>query len=206
MSLGLWRLTRNDYAIRLYEALKRLGVTGTRMREWVAPLSDPDVVAAYESRPPPEDVSLSVVDAGTLDPADRADFADPAPEDAAVLARLDGADDEGDVADGGRLVGYLFVSERPVHVDALERDLTFDGAYVWRVFVDPDHRRRGIATALVARACRLARARGHETAHALIALDNRPSQWTFRACGFAPDRELAYYRVGGWSRRSTSPV
>ncbi|WP_231751584.1 hypothetical protein [Halogeometricum sp. CBA1124] len=33
---ALWRLTRTDGARRLYEALKRVGVTGTRMYQYVA--------------------------------------------------------------------------------------------------------------------------------------------------------------------------
>jgi len=220
MSLGLWRLTRNDVAIRVYDALKRVGITGTRMEEYVADLGDPDVVAAYESRTLPAGVRATVVPATELDPSVRADFDDPEPGDFAVVARegpatggVDGspAEDAGDAGGGpredrGPVVGYLFVSEREVYVDALETELTFDGAYVWRVFVDPEHRQRGIATGLTARACRLARERGHDTAHALVALDNRPSQWTFRACGFAPVREFAYYRVGGWTRRSVSPA
>lgn len=197
VELHLWRLSRNDYAIAVYEALKRVGITGTRMHEYVADLETEAVHEAIAGRSLPEGVVAEAVpgDADVVDPGVRADFADPAPEDTVLVAREDGA-----------IVGYLFVSDRTVHVDALEADCEFPGAYVWRVFVDPAQRQRGIATGLVARACRDARAAGHASAHALIALDNRPSQWTFRACGFEPEREYAYYRVGGWSRRSIEPV
>jgi ribosomal protein S18 acetylase RimI-like enzyme len=197
VELHLWRLSRNDYAIAVYEALKRVGITGTRMHEYVADLDDARVEEALEARSLPEGVVAEALpgDADAVDATVRADFADPAPEDTVLVAREDGA-----------IVGYLFVSDRTVHVDALEADYEFPGAYVWRVFVDPAQRQRGIATGLVARACGDARAAGHGSVHALIALDNRPSQWTFRACGFRPEREYAYYRVGDWSRRSIDSV
>jgi GNAT superfamily N-acetyltransferase len=190
-SLGLWRVTRTDAAIRIYEALKAAGVTGTQMYEYVADLE----AGGFEGRELPAGVELAVRDGAGVDTAARADFADPAPEDTVLLARED-----------GETVGYLFVSDREVHVDALETDLRFDGAYIWRVFVDPRERERGIATGLVAAACRRAHEAGHGTAHALVATDNRPSQWTFEACGFVPVRERTYVRVFDWHRRSVSPL
>jgi GNAT superfamily N-acetyltransferase len=195
VELNLWRLSRNDYAIAVYETLKRMGITGTRMHEYVADLEADATLRAVESRSLPDGVVAEAVTGADVDPAERPDFADPAPEDTVLLAR-----------EAGRIVGYLFVSDRRVHVDALEADYEFDGPYIWRVFVDPAERQRGIATGLVARACRDAREAGHTSAHALIALDNRPSQWTFRACGFEPRREYAYYRVRGWAKRSVDPV
>jgi GNAT superfamily N-acetyltransferase len=190
-SLGLWRLTRTDAAIRVYEALKAAGVTGTQMHEYVADLG----AGGFEERRLPAGVDLAVRDGASVDAAARSDFTDPVPEDTVLLAR-----------ESGETVGYLFVSDRTVHVDALEADLEFEGVYIWRVFVDPAERERGIATGLVAAACRRASEAGHGTAHALVATDNRPSQWTFEACGFVPARERTYVRVFGWRHRSVSPL
>jgi GNAT superfamily N-acetyltransferase len=108
----------------------------------------------------------------------------------------------------GPVVGYLFVSaDEPIFVHPLETELDFEGAYVRRVFVDPDYRQRGIATALVADARRVARERFDASeAHALIAPDNRPSQWVFEANGFRRVHEYDYARVGGWTRRRDRPL
>jgi len=183
-TLGLWRLTRNGYARGVYDALKAAGVTATRMYEYVASLE------ALPDRPLPEGVTVERRRGDGVDAAERAEFADPVPTDDVLVAREDGA-----------VVGYLFVSDRPVHVAALDVDLSFEGAYVWRAFVDPEHRRRGIATGLVARALVLARDRGCDSAHALIAADNRPSQWAFEACGFRRRHVYSYLKLRGFERR-----
>jgi GNAT superfamily N-acetyltransferase len=70
------------------------------------------------------------------------------------------------------------------------------------VFVHPDHRNRGVATALVSRAREWARERGADAVHALVALDNRPSRWTFEANGFEPRHEHVYYRLFRLTHRS----
>jgi GNAT superfamily N-acetyltransferase len=191
----LWRLTRNDHARRLYDALKRVGITATRMYEYVAPL---DTVEA--SREPPAVVvvdpwapdSLGVEECPAL-PERR--------EDETILVAS--ADD----GDGEEVLGYLFVSPAPtVHVHPLEADLSFDGAYIRRVFVHPHARNRGVATALVARALALATEWGVETAHALVALDNRPSQWVFESNGFERRRVHGYLRLFGYRRRDVTPA
>jgi ribosomal protein S18 acetylase RimI-like enzyme len=180
----LWRVTRNPYGRVAYERLADLGVTGTIMYRYVR---DPGPVPDREA---PPDVEF---DAPT--PADAPDggaFEQLSRDDRAVLARVEGS-----------VVGWTFVSDRTVTVEALDRDVTVDGAYVWRVYVDPDQRNRGIATAMVARAVGLAeREFDRERCVALIAVDNRPSQRLFESLGFEPRRRHTYYRVGPWSRRT----
>jgi GNAT superfamily N-acetyltransferase len=183
-TLGLWRLTRNEYARRVYDALKAAGATATRMYEYVASLE------ALPDRRLPESVTVERRSGEEVDAATRADFADPASGDDVLVAR-----------EGGAVVGYLFVSDRTVHVAALDADLRFEGAYVWRVFVEPAQRRRGIATGLIARSLSLARERGCGSVHALIAADNRPSQWAFDACGFRRRHVYSYVKLGGFERR-----
>lgn len=187
----LWRLTRNRYGRALYEALAAAGVTATKMYRYEAS------VDAASRRNPPEDVAVETRDPASLDPATYADFADPEPEDVAVVAE-----------DGDRVVGYLFLTaDRPKRVDPLAATFEFDGAYVWRVFVAPDRRGEGLATALVGNALAVARRTWVvETACALVALDNRPSQWVFENNGFACREVLSYYRAFGIERRSRTPV
>jgi hypothetical protein len=43
-----------------------------------------------------------------------------------------------------------------------------------------------------------------DTVHALVAVDNRPSQWTFEANGFERRRVHAYLRLFGYRRRDVS--
>ncbi|WP_129112762.1 GNAT family N-acetyltransferase [Halegenticoccus tardaugens] len=198
--LPLWRLTRNRYGRALYESLRELGVTGTRMYEYVTDLDDGDV-----ARPAPESgVELRVCDpddSGPNDPDDLdarpAAFDERRPDELVVVARS-----------GGETAGYLLLSaDGSLYVRPLETDLTFDGAYVRRLFVDPVHRNRGIATALVATALATARDEfGAGRATALVAADNRPSQWVFEANGFRRERIHAYYRLFGLARRTTAPV
>jgi GNAT superfamily N-acetyltransferase len=187
---ALWRLTRNDHARRVYEALKRVGVTGTRMYQYVADPTDGrggDRTAegvAFAVRTP-ADVGTEYEAFGELR------------SDETVVCALDGDD----------IVGYLFVSIDASHrIHPLEETLRFDGGYVRRVFVSPDYRARGIATGLVARARDLAADRGAEAVHALVALDNKPSQWVFEHNGFERRFEHSYYRLGGLTRRDVSTV
>lgn len=197
----LWRLTRNRYGRAAYDALARAGVTATRLVEYVRPLADPadptpaPAAAALPDATPDAGVSVGAVDPGTVVDAG-APVEELRADEEVVAAREDGA-----------TRGYLFCSVDAVHrVHPLEEDLSFDGAYVRRVFVDPDHRRRRVATALVAAACRRAADRGARRATALVAVDNRPSRLLFERTGFEPRRVHTYARVGPLARRSMAPA
>ncbi|WP_396611575.1 GNAT family N-acetyltransferase [Haloferax sp. S1W] len=189
---ALWRLTRTETARRVYEALKAHGVTATQMDEYVTetsgdrPIRDPD--ADVERRTLASDEARQYE--RTYD------------------AFFELRDDEQAVCafDGDSLVGYLFLGDPGLtyHIKPLERDLHIPGGYIRRVFVAPAARNRGIATALVSRAVDEAEKRGADTVHALVARDNRPSQWTFEANDFRVERTRAYYRVGPWRRRAVS--
>lgn len=186
MSVPVWRLTRSRTARRLYDGLDRVGVTVTRLREYRATLD------TVPDRDPPAGVSLVVGRVG--DPA-RHDETGLAAGDVVVTARSDGT-----------TVGRVYVAlARPVYVDALDAEVRVDGAYVFGLWVAPAHRNRGVATALVAAACRSARD-VVDRAVALVAPDNRPSQRVFEACGFVPGRTHAYDRLFGWTRRDPRPT
>ncbi|WP_254546334.1 GNAT family N-acetyltransferase [Halomarina pelagica] len=182
--LPLWRVTRTARARRLYEWLAARGVTGARMYQYVRDLDD-DVPAPS----PPERVTLAF-EGGAPPELERLD-GDLARDDLVLVARS-----------GDELAGQVVVSVgRPVRVPPLDATVRTDGAYLWRLYVPPAHRDCGIATALVSAGVRAARERGADRASALVATDNRPSQWVFEANGFEARTLHTYYRLGGLSHR-----
>jgi len=187
----LWRLTRNRYGRAAYDALVRAGITATVMDEYVTRLEEETAFDATS------DGSYTVE---TCLPAQVASLDAPVDElgpDERIVAALE----------DGRPLGYCFVSLDAAHeIKPLERTLAFEGAYIRRVFVDPNHRNRGIATAIVAEACRHARAEGASRATALVALDNSPSRALFERHGFETRRRRRYVRVGPLSHRAARAV
>ncbi len=195
---NLWRLTRNDHARRVYDALKHVGLTATRMYEYVAPSAE------EVNRDTPEGVTVRPEDPDALTREECPALPEHRDDETVLVAR---EETEGGEVEDGEVLGYLFVSPAPtIHVHPLETELSFDGAYVRRVFVHPHARNRGVATALVARTRTLAHEWGLATVHALVALDNRPSQWTFEANGFERRHVHAYLRVFGYRRHTVSEV
>lgn len=179
-----WRLTRNRYGRAVYDALDRVGITATSMTEYVRPLDTvpPAPEADYEVRRA-DPVAVAALDAPT----------DELRPDEDLL-----------VATDGDALGYLFLSvDATLEIHPLERDLSFEGGYVRRVYVDPDHRQRGVASALVAAACRRAADRGASRTTALVAADNVPSRLLFERQGFEARRQRRYARVGPLSYRLT---
>ena len=73
------------------------------------------------------------------------------------------------------------------------------------VQVGAGHRRRGVATMLVAAAEREARARGFTRIHVDVAVDNHPAQALYRTCGFS-DIGLAPRPVKGTIVIRTGPI
>lgn len=176
MEVPIWRVTRSRLARRLYDALAALGVTATRLRQYERSLDAP------AERDPPDGVTLDCrrLEAPETVAGDRLPAGD-----VLVTARAD-----------GYRVGQVFASlDRRVRVAPLDATVHTAGAYVWRLHVVPEHRGRGVATALVVRALRAANEHGAERAVALVAPDNRPSQWVFETCGFERGPRHDYYRL-----------
>lgn len=181
----LWRLTRNRYGRTVYDALARAGVTATWLYEYTRSLAEPIS--------DPTDTGIAV---------ERCDPARVAPLDPPADDLIAGEDVFAALADG-KPVGYLFCSVGATHhIAPLDRRLSFDGAYIRRVFVAPEARNRGVATAMVAAACRHAADDGVTEATALVALDNRPSRALFERLGFGTMRARRYAAVGPFSWRS----
>ncbi|MFA1610402.1 GNAT family N-acetyltransferase [Halobellus rubicundus] len=177
-----WKLSRNRYGRAVYDRLQALGVTATLMTEYVAALPTDGATDRGANH------TVGVVD----------------PERVASLGAPRSELQPGEVViaafDGDEPAGYLFCSLDATHtIDPLERERSFEGAYIRRVFVDPDRRNRGVATALVAHACRWASDRGAARATALVARDNVPSRRLFEREGFEPARTHGYIRLGRFS-------
>lgn len=179
----LWRLTRNRYGRACYDQLQAVGVTATVMSEYVATLDSSSRENTAVTIEHPARSQVAGLDAPT----------DELVDGETVLAAVDGATP----------LGYLFYSvDATHHIDPLERSLSFEGAYIRRVYVDPAHRQRGVASALVEAACRLAVEDGAKRATALVARDNVPSRALFDSHGFDPVRDRRYVRLGPVSHRS----
>ena len=187
-----WRLTRNQYARNIYDALKALGITATKMYEYRAELEQTS--SPYHLTTPAE-TSIDLVPASEVDSLDiNIDFSlpvDPLDGEWIVIASVD-----------GRPVGRTLVTDTPrPYVDPLERTIRISGAYVRRVFVVPERRGRGVASATLRAAMALAQDElGAANATALIAADNKPSQGLFEGCGFERVGVHEYARVGPLSK------
>jgi GNAT superfamily N-acetyltransferase len=217
----VWRLLRNRYTRAAYEALSAAGLTAARMVEFQTAI---DAAGTGGGPDRPDGTG------GAVDGPDRPDDGDgdaDGPDGVSIIAARSSADrlecydldfaipvtflDEEWVVVAtarDRAVGRVLVSagQRP-YVEYLDERIAFDGAYVRRVYVTPEWRNCGLATLLIREALGVGRRElGASTAHALIAADNRPSQWAFRANGFGPVRRYDYVSVFGREWRRTIPV
>jgi len=184
----LWRLTRNRYGRACYDRLQSLGLTATVMTEYATTLD------GTPQKPAESPLTVERSDAASVAPLDAP--TDQLVDGETVLAAFDGATP----------LGYLFYSLDATHrIAPLERALSFDGAYLRRVYVAPDHRQRGVASTLVAAARRRARRQGADRATALVARDNVPSRALFESHGFEAVVDRRYVRVGPVSYRSAAP-
>lgn len=187
----LWRLTRNDYGRALYAALAKRGVKFSPLYVYTRALggrcTDGDNASEIS-----EEITLETRRGSEFDAVDA--VREPEPTDTVVLARIDET-----------TVGYVFCSvSRSVYVHVLDMEVGNDAdtAYVWQLHVNKPHRQRGIATAMVERACRVAAQMDDVTAAtALVAVDNTPSKALFETTGFERKALIVYGRVFGWSHR-----
>jgi len=190
--ISLWRFTRNRYTRAVYDALQAAGITATRMYEYQASVAHPDTVG---SRPPPNDVTIEVVSASEVRARDiDLDFSIPVDVLDGELVVVASAE--------GSPIGRTVVNPGSTpYVHPLERSVPVPGAYIRRVFVLPEQRGQGVASTALRAAITHAQDEfdvKHVTA--LIAADNRPSQWLFESCGFKRSRVHEYVRAGPLSR------
>jgi GNAT superfamily N-acetyltransferase len=73
------------------------------------------------------------------------------------------------------------------------------------VSVRTEHRRRGVASTLIAAAEREVRAHSHDRLRIAVSIDNHPAQALYRACGYT-DAGLPPKRVEGTIEIRTGPI
>jgi GNAT superfamily N-acetyltransferase len=187
VTLPIWKLTRTSVGRQVFDALANAGVVVTRLAQFEhtldRPLPDP---------PAPGGVSLRVGPPNAFTLTGRMARSELSGRDRIVAA----------VADD-RVVGVQPVSvSRSFHVKPLERTVDFDGAYFWGLYVAPEWRRQGVATALVARALSfVAEATPERRVQTLVGIDNAPSKRVLRSTGFERERTRSYYRAFGLRHR-----
>ncbi len=87
------------------------------------------------------------------------------------------------VADGRRILGGVHLDTGPVSGNGPLADVKL--AYLERTLVRPEHRRQGVATALLRKAIDVARQAGCEYIRCSNNWDNPAETALFRKCGFA---------------------
>jgi ribosomal protein S18 acetylase RimI-like enzyme len=176
------------YAKRMHRELDSGGVAG-EVGEWTdrIPEGDGDPTEPDATSSPgelPDGVSLRVERASDIDVRPGAGFLELSPGDYAVMAS---ADDE--------VVGWVFVRvERPVVVDRPGVSVTFDGAYLWGLYVDPPHRGRGLGAALLSAATAFVERGRSTSAFALVDAENDRSSALFDRLEYAMIDEIAVTR------------
>lgn len=192
MSLPVWQITRTSVGRQVFDALADAGVIFSRLEQFEHALEEPLSVPS-----PPDGISLRVGPPEEFTLSGRMNRSELAARDRVVVA----------VADD-RVVGVQPVTiDRPFHVHPLERTIEFDGAYFWGLYVDPEWRRRCIATAVVARALAFVADRTAQTrVQTLIGADNVPSKRVLTGAGFERERVRSYYRLFGWRHRGQQEV
>lgn len=186
---GLWRLSRHELVRQAYQHLDDAGIFFAQLDRFERSTARVEESAAATL----ETTTLEVVAATDRCPEQLSDTP-LAPADRIVLARR-----------AGETVGWCCLSDRPVCVPELHRRVTFPGSYLWRLYVRPAERGRGIGTAIIRRAIEYSRTTFDVgTMTALVAPDNIPSRKAFRALGFTPTTR--YTGCGcldwTWHRRS----
>lgn len=188
--LGLWRLSRHPVARHVYEWMADRGVFVAQLDRYERGAS-----VAHGVAEPPDDVTLTVTPAADGAP-DHLRWAPLAPGDLLVRAEQRGTS-----------VGHCCLSDRPVYVPELRRRFTFEGSYLWNLYVTPAERGRGIGTAIVARAVTATAASlAADRVVALVAPDNLPSRKAFAGLGFRPTERYTSYGLFGRERHRCRPL
>lgn len=104
--------------------------------------------------------------------------------------------------DGERLTSFAILTPWHVRGDgcyAAKTDLPAENTYDFQdVMVDPDYRRRGLHTSLIARFVEMAREKGGTAMFCTISPKNIPSKRSFEKSGFELLMEKPAYQ--GWTR------
>ena len=92
---------------------------------------------------------------------------------------------------GGRVIGFAEAAVRQDYVNGCDGSPVL---FLEGLFVDPGHRRRGVARALIAAVADWGRARGCSEFASDAELDNTDSHAMHRALGFEETERVVYFR------------
>lgn len=99
------------------------------------------------------------------------------------------------VRTGEEIMGFLWVSERNTYrISPIERTVGIEGKYIWKVFVFPEHRGKGVATQLLCYTVQ--KESPEESFSAFVAANNIPSRRLFEFVDFAPVTSEKLIKVG----------
>jgi GNAT superfamily N-acetyltransferase len=109
--------------------------------------------------------------------------------------------------DAGKLAGYCWYAFAPLpHLDGVWVEFGPDVAWVYKSYVRPEHRAKGIARALYRFGDGPGLERGRAVSVICVESHNRPSIAAARGAGYSPAGWAAYLRRGGrlqaWHSRS----
>jgi GNAT superfamily N-acetyltransferase len=109
--------------------------------------------------------------------------------------------------EGDTLVGYLWLAYAAApHVDGIWVKVPPRAVYLFKTFIRPSHRGRGIAPALYHAANALAARPGRDVVVSCVELHNHPSIAATLKTGNRPLGALAYWRAGPWFAAFHSPA
>lgn len=190
--LPLWKLTRNPVGRAIYDRVSGRGLQFAALELYRLPAGSDGPPTSNESDVDSSRLEFTVHETPTSVDADVPYKPEEASDaDLLVLGRLE-----------GEVVGQVFLNRDETYVHELEATLSIDGAYVWRLYVEPDYRNRGFGSELLAGAMDAVRDRwGPVDLYALIADDNLPSRRLFEGHGFVSESRFRYVRLGPLAKR-----
>lgn len=199
--IGPWANTESAAIALLSEARDRFG--GLFDEEELAPDSRNEMLRSTADRLGFTEGTASSVLSKTELVADGTSSTEPLTATRAqTVAELHDSIFEGTHTPGSKLVGAEGTRIRTVQVDGATAgyvafEIQADGTgYIDYLGVKPDARRRGLARALVADACRELAAEGVLAAHLTVRTDARGAVDLYRSLGFEEERIIVPYRYG----------
>ncbi|WP_435358560.1 GNAT family N-acetyltransferase [Haloarchaeobius sp. DFWS5] len=196
MAVPILSLAQSQYARRVHEFLDASGLKLSLMHLYRRDIPAEADNLRRDGKTHPNGVSFDVFRAADLAPEKypHSGFEALDPTDHVLFAR---ADDE--------VVGWTFLTHgKPAYVQPVETTLRFRGLYIWNLWVDPEYRQGGIASALINEGLRFGRsALDAERAFAIVSVLNGPSKSVFEGRDFDPVRKAVYCRVADTEWRSS---
>lgn len=98
-------------------------------------------------------------------------------------------------------VGYSWISFKPAEVLEIEKFIHFDGAYIWRLYVEEEFRQMGIAKKMVYFSLnQIKDIYKKNRAYVVIDASNKPSIKTFESLNFSRVGTVKYSKIFLWKK------